>query len=258
MQTALLMGSFNPVHNGHLAIARYVLDRQLAGEVWWVVSPWNPLKDAGELAPFSDRVEMVRLAIEGDPRMRLCTIEQELPLPSYTIQTLRALRERHPDRRFVILAGSDIADQLPRWREPEALQQLASFLFYPRNRGVASAPMADAPQWPIESTSLRHQIRLGHLPSTSMPAPVCDYITRHNLYAMKTIQELSALIQRQPDQAKHHFERGELYYRNNEFGKAMNDFNRALELDPAYTAARQMREMTESIIQFRNTDIYNP
>jgi nicotinate-nucleotide adenylyltransferase len=73
-----------------------------------------------------------------------------------------------------------------------------------------------------------------------------------------TVEYWTAMIERSPEVAGHYFERGCLHYRHNDFGKAINDFNRALELDPRHTAARQMREMTQAIFNFRNFDIYNP
>ncbi|MDE6499798.1 MAG: tetratricopeptide repeat protein [Rikenella sp.] len=73
-----------------------------------------------------------------------------------------------------------------------------------------------------------------------------------------TIEYWTAMIERSPEEANYYFERGCLHYRNNDFGKAANDFNRALELDPRHTAARQMREMVQAIFNFRNFDIYNP
>lgn len=261
-RVALLMGSFNPVHCGHLAVARYVLDRDLAEEVWLVVSPQNPFKNPEELAPFEDRLEMVRLALAGigDPRLKACDAEAALPQPSYTVNTMRHLQGLYPDTQFIILAGSDIADQLPQWREAEELRRMVRFLIYPRNYGTASPEMAEAPMYEIDSTSVREAIAAGLPVGTGViPEPVRDYIRDKNLYAMnKTIKQWTEVIEQAPTVANHYFERGRLHYQNNDFGKAMNDFNRALELDPGHTAARQMRNMTQAIFNFRNFDIYNP
>lgn len=256
------MGSFNPVHGGHLAVAQYVVARGLADEVWLVVSPQNPFKTAAELAPFGDRVEMVRLALAelGDARLKVCDIEGSLPQPSYTVNTIRHLRGLYPDVQFTILAGSDIADQLPRWREAEALQEMVRFLIYPRNHGTASPEMAGAPMFGIDSTSIRRAVAAGdEVEAGVLPEPVREYIRDKNLYAMtRTIKQWTEIIEKAPAVANHYFERGKLHYQNNDFGRAANDFNRALELDPGHTAARQMKEMTEAIFNFRNFDIYNP
>lgn len=243
---ALLLGSFNPIHRGHLSIAQYTLDKALADEVWFVVSPQNPLKSPGELAPLSDRLDMVRIAIENHTQMRVCDIEATLPYPSYTINTIRELHKQFPDKEFVILAGSDIKEQLPRWREYRQVERLARFLIYPRgmHSDNCSIEMAEAPMYEIDSTECRREL----YPPTPkvldvLHPDIIDYIHRKRLYAMTEIQL---------------YERGCEYYRNNEFGKALNDFNDALSIDPDYTAARQMKEMVESILNFRHTDIYNP
>lgn len=262
-RVALLMGSFNPIHCGHLAVARYVLLRELADEVWLVVSPQNPFKSALQLAPFEDRLEMVRLALAeiGDARLKVCDAECSLPQPSYTINTIRFLQEQYPAIEFTILAGSDVADQLSGWHKSEELQGMVRFLIYPRNHGTASPEMRQAPQSDIDATSLRADIASGALSvkAAILPQPVLDYIRRENLYAMKkTIKQLTDMIRVSPHVADHYFERGQLHYQNNDFGKAVNDFNQALELEPGHTAARQMKEMTEAIFNFRNFDIYNP
>lgn len=185
-RVALLMGSFNPVHAGHLAVARYVAERGLAEEVWFVVSPQNPLKNPAELAPFDKRVEMVRraLAETGDGRLRVCDAERSLPYPSYTIRTIEYLRKRYPGVRFTILAGSDIADQLPRWYRAEDLQRQVRFLIYPRNGGAASPEMAQAPVLGVDSTSIRAALAAGRPVADGwLPASVADYIRTRKLYA---------------------------------------------------------------------------
>lgn len=261
-RVALLMGSFNPVHCGHLAVARYVLSQELADEVWLVISPQNPFKNPEDLAPFEDRLEMVRLALAeiGDARLKACDAEADLPHPSYTVNTIRHLQDSYPDIQFIILAGSDIADQLPRWHKADELRHMVRFLIYPRNYGTASPEMARAPMLEVDSTSVRAAIAAGVSVGTGViPEPVLEYIRDKNLYAMnKTIKQWNDLIEKAPTVANHYFERGRLHYQNNDFGKAMNDFSRALELDPGHTEARQMRDMTEAIFNFRNFDIYNP
>lgn len=245
---ALLMGSFNPVHCGHLAVARYAAERGLADEVWLVVSPQNPLKKPEELAPFEDRLEMVRLALAevGDARLKACDAERALPSPSYTIRTVEYLRRFYPEARWTILAGSDIADQLSRWHRAEELRRMADFLFYPRGGGVSSPEMAQALTYGIDSTSIRRELAAGgHLTEGMVPEAVEAYIRERGLYGAT-------------GGAEFYFERGRLYYRQNDFGRALNDFNRTLELEPGHTAAREMRDLTESILNFRNFDRYNP
>lgn len=184
-RVALLMGSFNPVHNGHLAVARYVVARQLADEVWLVVSPQNPFKNPADLAPFEDRLAMVRLALAGigDERLKVCDVEAALPQPSYTIHTIEHLQRLYPDVQFVVLAGSDIADQLSRWYRSDELQRMVQFLIYPRNNGTASPEMAQAPMFEGDSTSVRRAVATGQkLRNGLLPVSVEEYIRNKNLY----------------------------------------------------------------------------
>lgn len=182
MSIALLLGSFNPIHNGHLAVARYVVAGGLADKVWFVVSPQNPFKAMEDLAPFDARVAMARLAIDREPRFEVCDIEGALPLPSYTINTVMALRERYPEVQFTILCGSDVATQLDRWYRIDTLRAITKFVVYPRLCGESSEETADAPQYDIAATELRQMVRSGELDKAPIPRPVADYIRQHKLY----------------------------------------------------------------------------
>lgn len=256
-RVALLMGSFNPIHRGHTSIADYVLTESLADEVWFVVSPQNPLKDAAELAPFEDRFNMVALAVAYEPRFVACDIEQSLDRPSYTINTIRHIRACYVDIEFTILAGSDIAHQLPQWREYKELRQLARFMIYPRGDAAAlcSSEMGQAPRISIDSTTIRHNVELH---SVEIDPSVFKYITERNLYPMKTIEDYTKLIAKEPHIAYNYMERGRLHYRSSNFGHALNDFSKAIELDANLCEAREFKIMTEAILNFRNLDLYNP
>jgi len=106
-KTGLFFGSFNPVHIGHLIIANYMATQTELRQVWFVVSPHNPLKAKQSLARDHDRLHLVRLAIGDNPRLRASDIEFKLPQPSYTIDTLAHLKEKYPDRNFALIMGSD-------------------------------------------------------------------------------------------------------------------------------------------------------
>lgn len=110
----LLGGSFNPAHEGHLHISRLALRRLGLDELWWVVSPLNPLKSAGDVAPLAKRMAGAR-AMARHPAIRVTDIEAQLGT-RYTVDTLTALRRRFPRARFVWIMGADILPQLPRWR----------------------------------------------------------------------------------------------------------------------------------------------
>ena len=128
MNIALLFGSFNPVHNGHLSMAHAALQSSKCDEVWFVVSPHNPLKDFTALAPANDRANMVSLALMHEEHMKLCTIEFDMPKPSYTIHTIHKLKEEYPSFNFHILCGTDVVNQLSAWYKYEELIQSVQFL----------------------------------------------------------------------------------------------------------------------------------
>jgi nicotinate-nucleotide adenylyltransferase len=128
MNIALLFGSFNPVHNGHLAMAHAALQSNKCEEVWFVVSPHNPLKSIDTLASANDRAHMVSLALQDESKIKICTIEFDMPTPSYTIHTIRKLKEEFPSFNFHILCGTDVVNSLPAWYKFEELIQAVKFL----------------------------------------------------------------------------------------------------------------------------------
>ena len=260
MRVALLMGSFNPVHNGHLSIAEYVLDKGLADQVWLVVSPQNPLKSSEELAPTEDRLKMVKLAVEGHNNIITCDIELSLPQPSYTINTIHKLKERYSYYDFTILAGSDIADTLDRWYKIDELRELVGFMIYPRSgtEATVSPEMTGAPRIEISSTSIREDLTKGIYRPTELPAAVHDHICANHLYNCRTISRYSLLIDSEPENYELYLERGQIYFRLNEFSLAINDFNKAYKLNPSCVEARELSSMADMIVNYSYTEIYNP
>lgn len=115
----LLGGSFNPAHDGHRHISLLALRRLDLDEVWWLVSPQNPLKPARGMAPLRDRMAGAR-AVAAHPRIRVTDIEQALNT-RYTVDTVRALKSRYPAYTFVWLIGADNLLQIPKWKAWQAL-----------------------------------------------------------------------------------------------------------------------------------------
>jgi len=107
MKIGLYFGSFNPVHNGHLIIATYILNNSNLQQVWLIVSPQNPLKKSSSLLNEYHRLHLVKSAIEGEKNIKASSIEFQLPKPSYTIDTLTYLKEKYPQHDFSIIMGSD-------------------------------------------------------------------------------------------------------------------------------------------------------
>jgi nicotinate-nucleotide adenylyltransferase len=128
MNIALLFGSFNPVHNGHLAMAHAALLSNKIDEVWFVVSPHNPLKSLNTLASANDRAHMVSLALQNESKIKICTIEFDMPKPSYTIHTIHKLKEEYHSINFHILCGTDVVNSLPAWYKFKELIQEVKFL----------------------------------------------------------------------------------------------------------------------------------
>ena len=256
MKIALLFGSFNPTHNGHLQIAKTVLDKGLAQQVWLVVSPQNPLKNPLELADFNHRLNMANLAVRNFTNIKVSEIEKELPTPSYTINTIEKLKTEYPDNKFFILCGSDIAEQLDRWHRIEELKNMVEFIVYPRgnNNAPYSSVFEGVDLLDTSSTQLRDTLNHSELPSG-----VYNYIKTNNLYIPHTSLNTNSYTNRHttesPDEL---YDKGCAFYANGDFGNAINSFKNALLLDSSYTKASEMLSMVNEILAFRHTDIYNP
>jgi nicotinate-nucleotide adenylyltransferase len=130
-RVGLLGGSFNPAHKGHLHLSQTALDRLGLDEVWWMVSPQNPLKSTLGMAPFAERVAKSRLAAAAEPRIIVSEIERDMGT-RYTIDTLQQLRVRFADTRFVFLLGADNFIQLPQWRGWSAIFRTVPIAIFPR------------------------------------------------------------------------------------------------------------------------------
>ncbi len=216
----LYFGSFNPVHRGHVAIAEYAVEHDLADMVVMVVSPQNPFKDADGLAPEVERFEGAERAAAASRypyHIQASAVEMTLPRPSYTIDTLRFLEERFPDTRFSILIGGDNAAGMTRWREADKIIGRYPIYVYPR-------PGDDRDGWPDGFTVLDD-------------APQMDISSTR-------IRELLAA--------------GREHYRAGEFGAAANEFARVAELSPLNAEAAGYLEMIDDILSYRNTDLLNP
>ena len=188
-KTGLFFGSFNPIHNGHLMIASYMAEYTDLGQVWFVVSPHNPLKEKSTLLPDHHRLAMVNLAIEEDSRFRSSNIEFKLPQPSYTIDTLTYLSEKFPEKEFVMIAGSDIFPTFHKWKNFEALLKQCRFYIYPRpDSGKSrfdahpSLTYVDAPLITLSSSFIRQGIKKGRDMRHFMPEKVWKYIREMHFY----------------------------------------------------------------------------
>lgn len=143
-RVGLLGGSFNPAHEGHLHISRLALELLALDEVWWLVSPQNPLKPEAGMAPLDARLAEAQRLAEDQPEIKISALEEELGT-RYTVDTAEALRARCPDTDFVLLVGADILEELPRWRQWERLFRIlpiAVFARKPYSLRALSGPAA--------------------------------------------------------------------------------------------------------------------
>lgn len=185
----LFFGSFNPIHIGHLIIANHMVEYGGVDEVWLVVSPHNPLKPRQTLARDHDRLHLVELATEDNPRLKASSIEFGLPRPSYTVDTLVYLEERYPRYRFHLIMGHDNLNTLERWKNYEVLLRRYQLLVY-RRPGVAAGPFdthpavrfADAPLLDISATFIRQGLREGRSMRYLLPDPVWAYLGTCTLF----------------------------------------------------------------------------
>lgn len=145
MNIGLFFGSFNPVHTGHMIIAQHLANQPEIDQVWLVVSPHNPLKSKSSLANDYDRLHLVNLAIEDNPKIRSCKVEFDLPQPSYTIDTLAYLKEKHPQHTFALIMGSDNLLSLPKWKHYELILQNHLIYIYNRPNADEENPLTTHP-----------------------------------------------------------------------------------------------------------------
>ena len=188
-KTGLYFGSFNPVHVGHMAIASFMVEFSDIHELWFVVSPHNPLKEKRSLLEDHHRLEMVRLAIGDDDRFKASDIEFKLPTPSYTIDTLAYLEEKYPGREFQLVMGADGLRTFHKWKHAELITRRYHRLIYPRpginDQSALTAPNATlvrAPLMEISSSFIRQALKEGHKVRHLVPAAAYHYMREMHFY----------------------------------------------------------------------------
>ena len=190
MKTGLFFGSFNPIHIGHLAIANYIVEYTDLKQVWFVISPQNPLKKRKGLLADYHRLTLVREAIDGDLRFKACDVEFTMPIPSYSIDTLHVLSSHFPDCLFTLVIGSDNALVFDQWKDYLLLLEQYPVLVYPRQGADFAEVAAKYPQmellhtdfYNISSTEIRNSIAQKKDVSTWLHLSVFQFIEENNLY----------------------------------------------------------------------------
>ncbi len=188
-KVGLFFGSFNPIHIGHLAIANYFAEYTDLNEIWFLVSPHNPLKEKKSLLAQHHRLCMVNLAIEDYPKFRSSDIEFHLPQPSYTIHTLAHLKEKYPKNDFALILGQDNLSTFHKWKNFEVILEHYSLYIYPRPNTEKSTfdnhphvIFTNAPQIEISSTFIRNAIKEKKDIRFFLHPKVWEYIDEMNFY----------------------------------------------------------------------------
>lgn len=166
MKIGLFFGSFNPIHIGHLIIANTMLEATDLKEIWFVVSPQNPFKKKSSLLHEFDRIDLVNAAIGDNPGLRSSDVEFNMPKPSYTIDTLTYLSEKHPGKEFKLIIGEDNLSHFHKWKNADKILDYYGLLVYPRPNSAKSdiidhpnVSQVKAPLIGISATFIREAIR---------------------------------------------------------------------------------------------------
>lgn len=188
----LFFGSFNPIHIGHLILANYILENTDMGELWFVVSPQNPFKEKKSLLQDHNRLDMVQLALKNYPNMRASNVEFSLPVPSYTIDTLAYLKEKHPEFTFSLIMGEDNLKSLHKWKNADKLIRDYQIIVYPRLSSDKSAgntnfsgknvSLINAPIIELSATEIRKMLKEGRNVRPMLPPEVFEYLDGSNFY----------------------------------------------------------------------------
>ena len=189
MLVGLYFGSFNPIHNGHLIIAQAVLELSGLDEIWFIVSPQNPLKKNKGLLHEFDRYDMVSLAIEDNDRFKVSDIEFNMPRPSYTIDTLTYLDEKYREHKFELIIGGDNLAILPKWKNSNRIVEDFGLIVYPRpgsddskNLQHPNIRYVKAPLLDISATYIRNCIKENKSIQYLLPEKVATFIYDRKLY----------------------------------------------------------------------------
>lgn len=187
IRTALFGGTFNPLHNGHVAIAQSVLEQGLAQEVWLLVTPCNPWKKGQKLLDDRLRYDMVAQAVKDMDGIFASDYEFKLEKPSYSANTLRCISADYPDREFIITIGADNWVKFHNWREADFILENYPIIVYPRQdypieHLSGNVTLLDCPLVDISSTQIRQMVKDGTPINEFVPATVARTIKELNLY----------------------------------------------------------------------------
>jgi nicotinate-nucleotide adenylyltransferase len=194
-KVGLFFGTFNPIHIGHLALASYICDATELQEVWFVVTPQNPFKQKDNLLDDRQRLHMVNIAIEDNPKFKSSDIEFNLPKPSYTVHTLAYLREKFSDKQFSLIIGQDNLRTFHKWYNHDEIISNHSIICYPRvkqsdnepleyqYKGHPNISLVDAPVLNLSASFIRECIQKSIDTQYFLPLKVYQYLSQMQFYS---------------------------------------------------------------------------
>lgn len=183
----LFGGSFDPIHHGHLIVGRAVAETLGLDELRFMPAGEQPFKQGRHVASASERAAMVALAVAGEAGLAVERCEVDRPGPSYTVDTLRALRSREPGQNFTLVVGADATRELDQWREAAALPALARIVAVarpgaPRPASALVERVVEVPAVDLSATQIRRRVAEGRSIRYLVPDAVAEFIAIHGLY----------------------------------------------------------------------------
>lgn len=189
MKIGLFFGSFNPVHCGHMVLAGYMSEFTDLEQIWFIVSPHNPLKLKNSLLQDYHRMSLVKIAIGDNRKLKASDIEFKLPRPSYTINTLAYLFEKFPSHQFVLILGSDNLESFTKWKNYSEILDQVELYVYPRKDSAGGelinhpkVKKIPAPLMEISSSFIRDAIHNKKDIRYMLPEKVWEYIDEMSFY----------------------------------------------------------------------------
>ena len=199
MKIGIFPGSFNPVHIGHLALANFIVEYGEFDEIWFLITPQNPLKKKSDLMDQNLRLAWLEKSIGDYPKFKTCTIEWEMSQPSYTINTLQRLRILFPEHIFELIIGSDNWETIHRWKDYQLILKNFKTWIYPRlgtGKIIFNHPnvrmVKNAPKIDISSTFIRKSIRNEKDIRFFLPAGIYEDIIANEVLVSEEMKEADA------------------------------------------------------------------
>ncbi|MDR0686721.1 MAG: nicotinate-nucleotide adenylyltransferase [Dysgonamonadaceae bacterium] len=197
MNIGIFPGSFNPVHIGHLVVANYMAEFAGLDEVWFLITPKSPHKQAAELTDHELRFQLLQKAIGNYPKFKINTLEWEMTKPTYTVNTLQKLRLTIPENTYSLIIGADSWDNIHRWKDYQILLKNFKTLIYPRPGGNKSTfyhpnaqTVKNAPESGVSSSFIRKALREGKDVRFLLPEGIYEILIEQNVFCVPTNTEI--------------------------------------------------------------------